>query len=160
MGTLHVFPWNENLETGIELVDEQHKNFLKHANEYILRIMASKASPENNPNLERGAEKQFEFLHDYLQYHFQAEETFMADSNWPGYREHQAIHNQLKFKVKALEQVMISGTKKQRMDGVTQLVEEWIVDHILNEDQKFADYYKERKKAMAAAAATEEKAEA
>ncbi|QIB69580.1 hemerythrin family protein [Aminipila butyrica] len=134
---LHTFLWDKKLETDIELVDSQHKEFLKRANTFIIKLLADKP--------EEGVREAFEFVNDYLQYHFQAEETFLADSGYPAFEEHQAEHQRMRFKSKEMEALIAEGDCQKITKEFTEFINNWVINHILSSDRRFAIYYRELK---------------
>lgn len=132
---LRTFSWNKELETGIEIVDSQHKDFIKNANKFIIKVRFNKAN--------EGMAEEFEFLKDYLLYHFQTEETFLFDSGYPDFTSHQAEHLQIKFETKRIGTIMaFEEDKKKVLDEFTAFINSWIISHIMGSDLKFANYYK------------------
>lgn len=134
----NIFVWDKNLETGIPIVDDQHKNFIIHANKFIIRLLSNKGK--------EGLEEEFDFIRQYLQYHFQTEEAFQFDSGYPGYKEHQAEHLRLKFKEKEVEIMMAEGTEAEILEKFHAFIEMWVINHIMDCDLKFSLYYRDRKK--------------
>ena len=134
--SLNIIPWDLSLETGIEILDEQHKNFIKKANLFFIKFKAEKKSD--------AVIEQMGFLEDYLFYHFQTEEAFQIDSHYPEFPSHQAEHKQLIFKVKAMAEAIRSMTEENQDEvyqQFVQLVNQWIGNHIMNSDMKFTRYY-------------------
>lgn len=134
---LHIFSWTKELETGIELIDKQHKAFLMQANKFIIKILSQK--------IDEGIKEQFDFLEGYLQYHFQAEESYILDSGYEDYRGHQAEHLRIKFETKKLEEMMYTAKSQEEIaDEMMNFINNWIVAHIMDSDLKFAKFYKEK----------------
>lgn len=134
---LHLIPWNKELETGIEVLDEQHKKFFKMANRFVIKNLANKKT--------EAAMEELEFLEDYLMYHFQTEETFQIESHFPDYQDHQAEHKRLIFQVKAMSVALNSIDKTNRekaLHDFSDFVNRWVKNHILNLDLDFSRFYK------------------
>lgn len=134
---LNVIPWNKELETGIEILDEQHMNFFKMSNRFAIKYMANKKT--------EAVMEELEFLEDYLMYHFQTEETFQIESNYPGYLDHQAEHKRLIFQVKAMSVALKNADKSNRekvLQDFAEFVNDWVKKHILNLDLDFSLFYK------------------
>lgn len=129
---LHIYPWSKELETGIEILDSQHKNFLMHANSFIIKTKAGKAN--------EGIREEFEFIKDYLMYHFQTEETFLYENKYDKYGEHQAEHLQMKFKAKMIENALEEEDPEKVVKEFVEFVNEWVVNHILKSDLEFSRY--------------------
>lgn len=67
MQPIDIFPWNDNFNTGLDVVDQQHRKLVE-----LLNLMASHvAFGSDMPQLN----VIFDKLTDYTVYHFQTEET-------------------------------------------------------------------------------------
>lgn len=130
---MNIAAWKKELETGIEEIDRQHKDFLIMANKFIIRYRAEKGS--------EAALEELEFLKDYLFYHFHVEETFQAESNYPGYLDHQAEHKHLVFKVKEMGYYLNHSDSSSAVDDFAAFINEWVVGHIYKSDLEFSRYY-------------------
>lgn len=131
-----IFRWNRELETGVEMLDRQHKQIFKHANHFFL---CHKCGDDVGTLKECMG-----FLQQYTMYHFQAEEAFQVQCGYPRYREHQAIHNGLATQVKFLSVKMeASGYAREQVEAFYHFLSEWIRNHILVEDVGFARFFQE-----------------
>ncbi len=141
-----IFGWDKELESGIDIIDQQHKKMIQTANIFFIRYALKKEKEIE------GAKKELEFLHDYTLYHFQAEEAFQVECGYSGYLEHQAVHKMIAQKLKFLSvELEASNFSKEKMEEFRNFVKTWIVDHVLLEDKKFVQCYKEyldKKKAV------------
>lgn len=134
----NILPWSHELETGIELIDSQHKEFLKNANKFIIKLRAEKEVD--------AAMEEIGFLQNYLLYHFQAEETFQFESGFDNYLKHQAEHKQLTFQVKEMStKLKVNNFSSQSIDDFCAFINKWVMGHILNSDLEFARYYNSKK---------------
>lgn len=128
--------WDKRLETGIPLLDNQHKELLKAANRFFIQCKMKKDK--------QAAREYLNFLISYVQYHFQAEESFHIKCNYPNRRKHQALHRILAFELKkhAL-QLGKSNYSSEAVSAFYRFVDEWVRDHIFYMDTDFARYYHE-----------------
>lgn len=135
---LRILPWYKELETGIEVVDSQHMKFFKEANKFTIKYMAEKGS--------EAAMEELAFLQQYLCYHFQTEETFQFESDYPKYLDHQAEHKELVFQTKAMAVALETADEtnyEERIRKFAEFINEWVTKHILNSDLEFSYYYKD-----------------
>ena len=112
--------FTENLVTGNEMIDSQHK-------ELISKINALLESCEKNTD-KVVAIKTLDFLSDYTEYHFNAEEQLQKDINYPGYEE---LHEML---------VEEEGPSPAFVEKVQEKVVEWLYTHIQGFDRSVAEY--------------------
>ena len=65
--TFEIFPWNPQLETGIAIIDDQHRNLV---------ILLNKLGQQYVQGVSKQANEQIlKELSDYADYHFQTEEA-------------------------------------------------------------------------------------
>ena len=127
-----IFPWNKNFETGIELIDEQHKKLVG-----ILNTLAANLANRSGDIIMNDI---FDELASYADYHFKAEEKiwfeYLKDDEWS--REHKNTHNSF------IEEVMrIKENKDDRpLDDVVydivSFLSKWLAYHILDTDKCLA----------------------
>lgn len=131
-----IFNWDAELDTGIELIDQQHKNLINHANTFFISFKAG--------NPKQRLLECLSFLEQYILFHFQAEEAFQVECHYPGYRDHQALHSGLKMQFKFHStQLEESSFSEDRVETFYHFLRDWIIGHILGEDKKFAAFYRE-----------------
>jgi hemerythrin len=127
--------WKKKYETGINELDEQHKYFFLLLNELHKSL-----------NIDENEEKILGIiaeLEDYTEYHFKSEEAFLKTINYPlkEAEEHKKHHQTFIEKLQRLN----SDTTLSLNIKAFQLAEfliEWLTDHILLSDMKYADFYK------------------
>lgn len=126
--------WNRKIESGIELIDQQHKEFLQTANLYLLK---SRRGHDTQVLLDF-----LRFLQGYVLYHFQAEESYMARSGYPRYREHQAMHSALATHLKFLSvKLQKSDYSDEHSAAFSLFLSDWMRQHLVVEDADFCRYY-------------------
>jgi len=84
MEHFEIFPWNDNFETGISIVDEQHIELVRILNELAVHVA-------NHSSLIK-LDKVFNELTSYADYHFKTEEdvwdAHFKDDDWLTKHEH------------------------------------------------------------------------
>lgn len=128
-----VLIWNDNLKTGISVIDEQHQELFTMISK-LGRFIKDKAG-----FLEALIE-----LQTYSSIHFKTEEDYMNYTNYPDYEHHKAEH---KLFVKTYMEIL---KKINDVEEITDLgqelmnyVESWLEKHYTNEDVKMAAYLKQ-----------------
>ncbi|MCC8189262.1 MAG: bacteriohemerythrin [Planctomycetes bacterium] len=127
--------WNSALETGIQKVDDQHKELFRQIDILL-----------DNKNKERIA-KTLDFLGKYVVLHFSTEETMQAASEFPQAAEHKELHRKFVATFKELRQEYdATGYNLVILMKVNNAVITWLREHIMGADKEFADYYKGRRR--------------
>lgn len=122
--------WNDNLKTGIAIIDEQHQLLF----ETINKLNQFKEKKDNF----------HEILFDlqaYVSVHFNTEETYMKCLHYSDYDNHKSCHD------KFVDDCAKILNKNEALNPFTDIVEElvvfvedWIQEHYTNEDVKMATY--------------------
>ena len=131
MASGDIIKWNKSFSVGIEKIDKQHKFFFKIVNK-LYNI--------DDTNIEE-LKKIIEELYDYTIYHFKSEEEYLQKVRYPHLKEHQNVHQNFVKKIKELKEI------DEIPDDIDlfEFASEWLIDHILNTDQKYAFWIMNKK---------------
>jgi hemerythrin len=130
--------WQNNLSVGIELIDNQHKQWISHYND----IVESITSQQNKTQVS----KTLGFLIDYTEVHFSAEEKYMSASSYPGFKEHKAKHDGLRATLANLvKEFEEEGATTQLSEAIDTFLGHWLIRHIQEVDIKFGEFAREKK---------------
>lgn len=126
--------FDKSLETGNELIDTQHKELIGRVN---------RLTEECVPGAEkRAAVATLDFLLDYTEFHFSAEEELQREIEYPELAAHHSEHVKFKAAVDDLR-VMLEeeeGPSEAFVEAVKKNVEEWLQNHIRTWDKAVAEY--------------------
>ncbi len=134
---IEIFPWNKNFETGIDQIDEQHKQLV-----HILNQLATHLASRSTPIV---LNKIFDELADYADYHFKTEEKiwksyFKDDDEW--YEKHEHTHESFIDKVIALKKEEENKPLDQVIQEIVSFLSHWLAFHILDSDKRMAKVVK------------------
>src|ERR1700686_3655856 len=90
-----VIVWTEDLATGYEEIDNQHKEMFRRFNDFQSACKQGKGIDELSNLLT--------FLDEYIRSHFALEEQLQIDHNYPGYLKHKDQHDDFIRNFKELE---------------------------------------------------------
>lgn len=124
--------FTDELVTGNEMIDGQHKELIDKINDLLRAI-------ENNAGKEE-CKKTLDFLAEYTDFHFSAEEKFQEEIGYPGFKEHCAKHAEFKKTVAALKDMIVSGSDADLSRLVEKEVVDWLYYHIQGFDRSVAEY--------------------
>ncbi len=130
--------WTDKLATGISTIDSQHKELFKRINNLVVAIKQGRCKAEIDGTIK--------FLDDYARVHFADEEKHMRDTNYGGLEEQREDHK--KYLAALKEQASLpreQGSSYDLSATTSQVVVDWIVDHIMKVDMKFGAFLKSRK---------------
>ncbi len=129
--------WNNNLLTGVELIDSQHKELFGRFDSLVAACNQGKGRDE--------VMRLLQFLDDYIREHFAAEEQLQIKHNYPHYGEHKAQHISFVADVDRLKKQFLSeGATLPLVIQTNQALVNWLIQHISSVDLAFARFIKER----------------
>lgn len=126
--------FTDNLITGNDMIDGQHKELIEKINQLLESIETSKEK--------RAAVLMLNYLSDYVDYHFSAEEELQETIGYPGIKEHKAQHAVLKDTVSDLKAMLEEeeGPSPAFVEQLNKKVIEWLYTHIQGFDRSVAEY--------------------
>ena len=125
--------WEGDLDTGIQLIDRQHKEFIRLVNNLL---DCSVISDDNQALL-----KAFSFLRYYICEHFSVEESAMITYGYPFYKMHKNIHDSFRDEINAMESSLRAKTSPHDvLIKLNYLIVNWFMNHIKVEDGKLCSY--------------------
>lgn len=129
--------WEDSLSIGVEIIDEQHKMLIKRLNDL------SKAIEETHG--EGGIVQTLDFLIEYTDFHFSAEEKCMAENDYPGLEEQKKQHEQFKASLKNMvDDYEYEGVTRALTTSVNVFLHNWLINHIKGVDHKLGEFLQEK----------------
>ena len=132
MNSIDIFPWDDNFNTGLSQIDEQHRRLVQLLNILAGHIAFQTASPQ------LGAV--FDQLTDYATYHFATEEAiwhqFLGDA--PTETRHQATHQAFVQDVLRMRAELGTRPLAELAEETLGFLTRWLASHILETDRYMA----------------------
>jgi hemerythrin len=125
------FLWEERYSVGNSNLDQQHQRLFRIGNE----IQDASINEVKKYIME---------LYKYTREHFNCEEDHMKEIGFPDVKQHKEMHNALITKLNAIAEKGF-GTDES-FNEFKVFLYDWLINHILNQDRKYFDYYKNVKK--------------
>lgn len=126
--------WSSEYENGVIWQDMQHRELIQVIQK-LYKAIASKQPDEV-------IQKIVTFLHDYTKNHFDMEEKYMVEFNYPDAMLHIQQHRSFIDMLTNFEKER-AGTKLLANLSLCYDLNEWTLSHIKNDDQKFAHFLQE-----------------
>ncbi len=125
--------WTEDLATGVQTIDDQHKELFGRINVLLNACNMGKGRMEICRTVA--------FLEDYVNEHFSTEERYMIKHQYPDYDAHRAQHISLRNNLARLKQRLDEeGAGVHIIILTNQLIIDWLRNHIRILDRSFGDY--------------------
>lgn len=126
-----VFPWNENFNTGYEVIDNQHRKLASLLNRLARTLIEDDHALINTA---------FTELAEYAAYHFDAEETvwyrYLGSDCW--FSSHQLSHASFLPNVVDIKKREQSEPPLRVIEEIVKFLIRWLAFHILDEDKKLS----------------------
>jgi len=128
--------WNEDLATGIEAIDNDHRMLFDLIDQFHEAYM--------KPDNKKAMEPVFSVLMDYTNNHFRREEELLEEVGYPELEEHKEGHKDLKNEVIALHQRFLNdelqGDEKDLGLELLAFLKNWLDFHIRESDMHYRDF--------------------
>ena len=126
--------FDETLITGNEMIDSQHEELIGKIN----RLLESCETGNDKMT----AVKTLDYLAEYTDFHFSAEEKLQEDISYPGIEQHKKEHEKLRRVVEELHEMLEEeeGPSAAFVEQVNRNVTEWLYHHIKSFDRSVAEY--------------------
>lgn len=124
--------WSASLSTGVGWQDGHHKELFKRIN----RLLDAMALGHGRQEVGR----LFEFLDEYIVYHFEAEESAMAAHGYPAASSHATEHRNFVDDIGALRDEFSRGVSSGLVIKVQRQVVDWLVNHIGGPDRRLGEF--------------------
>lgn len=129
--------WNDSLSVGVELIDEQHKMLIQKLKDLS---DALKERKEYNKIIQT-----LDFMIDYTDFHFTAEENLMAKHDYPGLEDQKKQHEEFKQTLNhILEDFKEEGPTKSLATSINTFLLNWLIGHIKGTDVKIGKFFAEK----------------
>ena len=119
--------WNSKLDTGIDVIDDQHRRIVAYVNQLEAARLAGDRVVVGQV---------IEQLVDYTQSHFGFEEAMMEQANYKFLKPHQKVHELFIKRVTAFTVRAAKGEDiAEELQGT---LSTWLINHIGSEDRDYA----------------------
>ncbi|WP_246451885.1 bacteriohemerythrin [Alkalicella caledoniensis] len=129
--------WKEKYKIGVSLIDQQHEELFQRVSEFI-KVVQSKGDWE----LRLAKVKEtMSFMQEYVVFHFDAEEEYQKEINYPEAEGHKIAHKQFKEAVgKYAARLETEGFNEELVQEFSGKLMTWLIMHVAGTDTKIGDY--------------------
>ena len=135
--------WDPKLETGITVIDEDHKTLFGLLNA-LLRIIDDGEKADD-------AALAIAALNDYATGHFKREEALMLLCGYSGQDRHERDHNAFRQGMKSLQHLFSINAGMVNLRGVSDFLLTWLQQHIAVSDRAYVPKMQENSALIAKA---------
>jgi hemerythrin len=135
--------WSDDLKIGHSIVDNQHYELFVNSKKLLSAIERGISNAE--------IEEITSFINKYVVEHFETEEKYLLEVNYPFYEHQKGQHNNFIKSFKLLKNEISSGAKSKTflMFKIQTLLIDWFTYHTIKEDKHFVKYIRGREELSA-----------
>lgn len=123
--TLYII-WQSSNETGIPIIDEQHRGIVSAINSLYYFIRHNDAATAFEPTMN--------VLTYYTSLHFLTEESILREAGYPELNAHIKLHKNLTDQVNSMAQ---NRANKYQVNALLPFLKEWWLGHINENDRQY-----------------------
>jgi len=120
-------PWSDSYSVGDAVIDQHHQMILFFANQFIKKVAMDSFKDKEVLEL-------FDNLKNYTLMHFKFEEDLMNKFCYLTTKDHKTYHQKIVQNILDFE-IRFKKGEETAPQEIAEFLKEWIVIHILNEDQ-------------------------
>jgi hemerythrin len=129
-----VFEWMPEYSVNVLEIDDQHKRFIGLLDRLYVAIQ--------NQTINTQLREILDALIEYAHLHFDTEEKYFKEFNYPLEEEHKEEHKKLLNRVEAFNKLYV--LKKADISfELVDFMEDWLVDHLKTQDHKYVKCFNE-----------------
>lgn len=129
-----LFEWKEEYSIGIVEIDKQHRKLVLLINKLFDAMRVGKGNAILGQIIND--------LVNYTETHFQDEERYFHKFNYGGIDDHKLKHKAFVDQIASFKSAFDSGKISLSLD-VFNFLKSWLIYHILVEDKKYVDCFKQ-----------------
>lgn len=133
--------WKEKYKIGVERIDEQHKELFKRLSNFIQIVQDDIPWKEKLDSVK----ETMAFMQQYVEYHFDDEEKYQKEINYPDIELHKEIHAKFKQEIYDYVQIFEQGEfTEEKVQEFSAKLMTWLIMHVGKMDQKIGEYVREK----------------
>lgn len=130
-----IIEWDDSFNINNNVIDSQHKRWFEIHNKMHQLLI----HPDPMVSI-TSLDVLLEVL-DYTKFHFNSEEEYMRDINYPDFTSHRRIHRDFENLIFGYHREIIDG-KRVLNTEIIGVIKNWLIEHIQAEDQKITLFEK------------------
>lgn len=122
--------WDDSLEIGINIIDQQHKEIIAYINQLHDVVRASDGRDSSAIN------EVLSGLINYTETHFAYEEELLDNLNYPFANDHKKVHRAFGQRMRDYQERYLMG--EDVVEPLLTELQSWLRNHIQSSDQHYA----------------------
>jgi hemerythrin len=134
-----IYLWKDIYRIGEHTIDEQHKELFQRTSDFLF-LLRYEGDCENK--LEKVKET-LGFLQGYVRVHFETEEAYQKEINFPDILTHQEAHEWFRHEIGLFVELFNSDDyNEDQAQKLAKVLLSWLIKHVVVEDRKIGVFAK------------------
>lgn len=133
--------WKENYKVKVALIDTQHEELFARVSSFVETVRSHQDWDSKIDNVN----ETLEFMKVYVISHFRDEEAYQEEIGYPELEKHKKIHaDMVEYVDQIAQECEKNGYREIILQQFAGKLVTWIINHVLEEDKKIADFAAKR----------------
>lgn len=133
--------WKEKYRVGVDLIDSQHIELFSRLSNFIQVVQNENDWDEKLDEVK----ETMAFMQEYVVSHFDDEEKYMEEIEYPNIELHKKIHEDFKDSINDYVDLLgEGGFTEDKIQELAAKLMTWLIMHVGKMDQQIGDYVKEK----------------
>lgn len=129
--------WKDRYRIGVDKIDEQHRELFNRLSHFI-QIVQSDTNWEDKME---DVKKTLDFMKEYVIYHFNDEEKYQEEINFPELEEHRETHAKFREGINEYVRIFEQGQfNEEKIKEFAAKLMAWLIMHVGKMDQRIGEY--------------------
>jgi hemerythrin len=126
-----IIQWDEGLTVHNEVLDDQHKQFIKLIND-LDEVTSGRG------DITKSVKQAIQFLEDYAQTHFSYEESYFISHNFPEADQHIDFHRVYMATIGGMrKELEMAGATVRLANDISRFTADWLITHVRGVDHRY-----------------------
>ena len=131
MSAMHI-QWKDEYCVGHALIDYDHQTLVNITNELFSCVSKGLSSEETSTVIK--------YLINYVELHFQREESLFLESDYPDGAAHMKKHREIEQLVRGISDQYATDPSAININDVMKFLENWLINHIMRTDRAYVPF--------------------
>jgi len=133
--------WKDKYKISVGLIDQQHEELFNRVSTFIQTVQNKGVWEEKLDKVK----ETMAFMQDYVVVHFDDEEVYQAEINYPEIEQHKKAHVLFKEEIgKYVTLFEQEGYSEETVQEFSGKLMTWLIMHVAQMDQKIGEYVKNK----------------
>jgi hemerythrin len=134
-GDIMIIQWDNSLSVHNQVLDDQHKQFIKLING-LDEVTAGRGDITSN------VIQAIKFLEEYAQKHFSYEQEYFTSRNFPEAKQHIELHKTFIQTIAGMRKELdMAGANMKLANDISRFTADWLVMHVRGTDHRYEVFF-------------------